>query len=80
MRKFLPHVASALAGSAFALSLSFAWIDPDGSMHRTGVNAQNAVVAMLAATVLILTRLQHQDMRTPGHSQPNAEAPVPIGD
>ncbi|MEQ1728912.1 MAG: hypothetical protein ABL982_11070 [Vicinamibacterales bacterium] len=80
MRKFLTHAAAGLAGCALAVSVSFAWIDPDGAMHRTSVNAQNAVVSALAAAVVILAHLQLRALLAQSRAGACSQVPTPIGD
>lgn len=83
MRTFLTHAAAGLAGTGFALSLSYGWVRTDGRIHETNVMAQNIVIAMLAAAVMILAHLQLRALpREPARprSAPRPKHPAPIGD
>jgi hypothetical protein len=73
MRSFLTHAAFGLASSAFAIALSFGWVQPDGRTYQTSVFAQNSVIAMLAVAVSILAYLQIRSL-TRERSRPRMPA------
>lgn len=77
---FLTHAAAALAGSGFALSLSYAWVSTDGRNHENNVMSQKIVIAMLATRVMIVTFLQVRALPRETSRPRTPPRPTPIGD
>lgn len=80
MHKFLTHAAAGLAGTGFALSLSYGWVRTDGRIYETNVMAQNTVVAMLATAVMIVTFLQVRALPREASRPRTPPRTTPIGD